>query len=391
MENIAHSLVGLLTAKAGLERLSPGATSACVIAANLPDGDVLAGVYGRWFLLEHHRGITHSILGVLVLPILLTATYKLADLLYARIRSKIAKVRFWPLLLASAIACATHPILDWTNNYGIRPFLPWSGKWVYGDLVFIVDPWIWLIAGGCVFIATSYSRWRLAAWTVAWCAFFAAFALYAHRAAMPDSGWLLGIWLAGLSIFVAARITLPINKFGQWAASAGLVLIVVYWVGLGLMHHRALDQASSVALKISGNSNEPILRKISENSNEQILRIVATPTFADPRDWLCIFETTSATYRFPMKLGEQHGTVDWTRFVRYPKPAGKEAEFVKAATVDPRVKIFLGFARFPVEGVLDDCLTQTLVEFADLRYTQPGEESQGNFGLTVDVSCDDIR
>jgi len=82
---------------------------------------------------------------------------------------------------------------------------------------------------------------------MAWCAFFAAFALYAHRAAMPDSGWLLGIWLVGLSIFVAARITLPINKFGQWAASAGLVLIVVYWAGLGLMHHRALDQASNVA------------------------------------------------------------------------------------------------------------------------------------------------
>ncbi len=379
MENIAHSLVGLLTAKAGLERLSPGATSACVIAANLPDGDILAGVYGRWFLLEHHRGITHSILGVLVLPILLTATYKLADLLYARIRKKSAKVRFWPLLLASAIASATHPVLDWTNNYGIRPFLPWSGKWFYGDLVFIVDPWIWLIAGGCAFIATSYSRRRLAAWTMAWCVLCAAFALYVHRSSMPESGWLLGIWLAGLSIFVAARITLPINKFGQWAASAGLVLIVVYWVGLGLMHHRALDQASSAALNIRG------------NSNEQILRIVAMPTFADPRDWLCIFETTSATYRFPLKLGEQNGTVDWTRFVRYPKPAGKEAEFVKAATGDPRVKIFLGFARFHVEIVAGDCLTQTLVEFADLRYTQPGEERQGNFGLTVDVPCDDVK
>src|SRR5258708_4892089 len=115
-------MVGLLVAKAGLERLSPGATSACVIAANLPDGDILTGVYGRWYLLEQHRGITHSIIGALFLPILITATYKLVDLLYARIRGKTAKVRFWPLLLASALASATHPILDWTNNYGIRPF-----------------------------------------------------------------------------------------------------------------------------------------------------------------------------------------------------------------------------------------------------------------------------
>ena len=48
-------------------------------------------------------------------------------------------------MLASFIVSATHPLLDWTNNYGIRFFLPWSQKWSYGDLVFIVDPY--LVAG----------------------------------------------------------------------------------------------------------------------------------------------------------------------------------------------------------------------------------------------------
>src|SRR5918998_1153671 len=65
MDNLTHSLVGLVAAKAGLERLSPGATAVCVLAANAPDADILAALGGKWFYLHHHRGITHSIVGTL--------------------------------------------------------------------------------------------------------------------------------------------------------------------------------------------------------------------------------------------------------------------------------------------------------------------------------------
>ena len=34
---------------------------------------------------------------------------------------------------------ATHPILDYANNYGLRPFLPFDGAWYYGDVLFIFD------------------------------------------------------------------------------------------------------------------------------------------------------------------------------------------------------------------------------------------------------------
>jgi hypothetical protein len=33
-----------------------------------------------------------------------------------------------------------------------------------------------------------------------------------------------------------------------------------------------------------------------------------------------------------------------------------------------------------------DCLTETLVQFADLRYTQPGS-SRGTFSLELPVEC----
>ena len=59
------------------------------------------------------------------------------------------------LLLASLIVTATHPILDWTNSYGVRFFLPWSSKWFYGDLVYIVDPYLWLILGGACFLLSA--------------------------------------------------------------------------------------------------------------------------------------------------------------------------------------------------------------------------------------------
>src|SRR5262249_25094069 len=43
------------------------------------------------------------------------------------------------------LAMATHPLLDFANNYGIRPFLPFSRAWAYGDTLFIIDPYLDLI------------------------------------------------------------------------------------------------------------------------------------------------------------------------------------------------------------------------------------------------------
>ena len=35
--------------------------------------------------------------------------------------------------------------MDWQGSYGLRPWLPWSGRWYYGDAVAIVDPFFWLV------------------------------------------------------------------------------------------------------------------------------------------------------------------------------------------------------------------------------------------------------
>src|SRR6185295_13854403 len=167
MDNLTHSLVGITVAKAGLERLSPGATTLCVLAANAPDADVIVLAFGdRWDFLQHHRGITHAIVGVIGLAFLLPLIFYAVDRLSSRFRNEPPQTKLKGLLIASFVASATHPFLDWTNNYGIRFFLPWSQKWSYGDLVFIVDPYIWLILGGAAILLTAKTRSNKIIWAV---------------------------------------------------------------------------------------------------------------------------------------------------------------------------------------------------------------------------------
>src|SRR5215213_1365341 len=167
MDNLTHSLVGLTAAKAGLEKLSPGATALCVVAANAPDADIVVLAFGdRWTFLHHHRGITHAIVGVVCLAVIGPLIFYGVDRIWSRYKEQPPKTKLKGLMVASFIASATHPLLDWTNNYGIRFFLPWSQKWSYGDLVFIVDPYIWLILGGAAFLLTARSRFLKVVWAV---------------------------------------------------------------------------------------------------------------------------------------------------------------------------------------------------------------------------------
>src|SRR5215210_1987541 len=114
MDNLTHSLMGLAAAKAGLERLSPGATAVCIIAANAPDADIISLIGGRWAYLHHHRGITHSIVGTFALALIIPSIFYLVDLIIARFRRHPLRIKIRGLLLASLITSATHPLMDWT-------------------------------------------------------------------------------------------------------------------------------------------------------------------------------------------------------------------------------------------------------------------------------------
>jgi inner membrane protein len=142
LDNLTHSLVGALLGRAGLKRLTPLAMPALIVSANLPDIDgwvaPLFGVPG----LVAHRGFTHGIGGLVTLPFLTAAIIYL----WQRLRpSKEGRVRLGGLLILGFIGVLSHDFLDYLTGYGTRLLEPLSHRWFYGDTLFIVDPWVWLM------------------------------------------------------------------------------------------------------------------------------------------------------------------------------------------------------------------------------------------------------
>jgi inner membrane protein len=390
MDPFTHSLVGLTSAKAGLGRLSPFATTVCIVAANAPDSDVVvAFTTDRWNYLHYHRGLTHSIVGCLVLAILIPSIVYVADRIIAAMRKRQPQIRYRGLLLASLIATATHPLMDWTNNYGVRPFLPWSGKWFYGDFVFIVDPYLLLLAGGAAFLATS-DRWPK---IILWAAVAAVFVVLSFIVqSRPDPAQMSPnaartILLSGVLLLFVIRV-FGISRGREKAIALGaLAAIVLYLSGLAVAHRAAYRDAALVSTRVAG------------HLNESFIRVAAMPTLANPFRWTCVAETDRAIYRFNVKLGAQNAadppqlvvdgfeTDSPAGIERFEKPNDRAAEIVAVASRDRRAQILLGFARFPLARVPDEnCVSQTLVQFADLRYTEPGA-SRGLFSLNVPVDC----
>lgn len=381
MDNLTHSLVGLAAAKAGLERLSPGATAVCVLAANAPDSDILAALSGRWFYLQHHRGITHSIVGTLALAFLIPFLFYLGDWLIARIRGRNRLVRFKGLLLASVLMSLSHPLLDWTNNYGVRPLLPWSGKWFYGDLVFIVDPWIWLTVGGAAFLLTAKTRLRTLGWAIL--ALGLSLLVLSSRlesARLESPNLIRFVWFCALALLAFVHWKDLASRWGSRLAIAALAFVVLYWGALSFLHRGAVGQAHDLATLLAA------------PRNENVLRVAAMPTLANPLRWRCLAETDRATYSYDLTLGQQANARFEANTVRYEKPLNEGAALAAQAARDERAVVLLNFARFPVVRVEGDCVSQAIVQFADLRYTEPGRagRSGGFAAADIPVTCPQV-
>ena len=141
MEPITHFLTGACLGRAGLNRKTALATATVTLAAEAPDLDVVTRFRGPAFGLAHHRGFTHSFLGLFLVSALVVGfMYVVWRIRGRKVKDPNLPPRWGWLFVFAYLAGLTHILLDFTNNYGIRPFWPFSEKWYSWDIVFIADP-----------------------------------------------------------------------------------------------------------------------------------------------------------------------------------------------------------------------------------------------------------
>jgi inner membrane protein len=136
MDNLTHTAIGLFLSRAGLKNWTPRATPILLLAANLPDIDIVSAAGGSLNYLHYHRHWTHSLLAMPAMALLAVVVVRLVG------RKPVNWLKAW---LAAMIAVLTHLLLDLTNVYGVRLLLPFSSRWLRLDLTSVIDLWIWAV------------------------------------------------------------------------------------------------------------------------------------------------------------------------------------------------------------------------------------------------------
>lgn len=309
MDPVTHFMTGAVLSRAGFNRKAAYATLAMTLAAEAPDLDTLWSIKGPVAAFQHHRGWTHTFLG---LPFEAAVVVGFVWLIH-RWRSKrnpgkspAAPVRWWLLFCFSLIALLSHLLLDWTNNYGLRPFFPFNPRWYAGSFVFIFEPVI-----------------------------FAALLLA----------------LAAPSLFglVSSEVGVRKAKFrGRGWAIAALVAIVALW------GWRIVERQDAMQLAEAQDYGAPVAR------------VFASPHPINPFRWSVIIETPD--YYQLATVDTLNDTVETSREsdIFYKPPTTLATLVAKRTWLG---QVYLDWSSFPLVTQTDTSFEGlTTVTFRDLRF-----------------------
>jgi inner membrane protein len=153
MDPLTHFLTGANLGRSGFNRKTAYATLAMTFAAEAPDMDVFWGFKGPLIAFEHHRGITHTFIAAPVIALVTTAVVWLIHKASRKpqpTKPGLPPPRWTLIFLFALIASLSHILLDYTNNYGVRPFFPFNPRWYERSIVWIVDPYLLLALIGAL-------------------------------------------------------------------------------------------------------------------------------------------------------------------------------------------------------------------------------------------------
>ena len=347
MDPIAHTLVGAVLAESGLKRVSRYATATLLIGVNLPDIDGVAKFWGHDASLFFRRGWSHGILALVILPLVLAGLIWLWN--RWRSRSVDDGEAFRPgLIVALAyLSACTHPVLDWMNTYGVRLLMPFDGRWFYGDTLFIIDPWIWLVLAAGVVLARRSNRAELVFWSL-----LAALSSWMMLNTEHANFWILSAWFGGLAGIVILRVRRVSGHSANNYARVSIALVTIYICTL-----------YGVAR---------VTENLIAGQYETALQAQANPMPGRPFSHRIILEYDSY-YRVIDAQGKS-----------YEVPREEPSRIVKKAMQANSIRGFINWMRFPYWEV-EETTGGWRVRFWDLRYQGPSSRGASIGFAEVDV------
>jgi inner membrane protein len=213
----------------------------------------------------------------------------------------------WKLLYGYALLGAlVHLFQDFTNNYGVRPFAPFSEKWYAWDIVFIIDP-VMLVA------------------------------------------LLLALTLPALMALVTEEIGSAKPQFrGRGAAIFALLCLGAVILVRDFEHRRAVNALNARTYR-----------------DQDPLRVSAFPQMLNPFAWNGVVETRDFFQLLPVDSGS--GEIDPLNIgVMRFKP--EETPVTLAAKTSRLGRVYLDWARYPLVTVEQIEGGRNQVQFEDLRF-----------------------
>jgi inner membrane protein len=330
MDPVTHLLTGACLSRSGCNRLAGYATLTMVVAAEFPDVDTLWALRGPIEGLQHHRGITHTFVGLpFEAALIVAAVYGLhrwrlrraaatarakAEAIPLRLAAgqdeaaparplTAAPVRWGVLYLLALVALLSHLLLDYTNNYGLRPFFPIDDRWYAGSIVFIFDPVIFTLL--------------LAA--------------------------LVAPWLFGL---VSSEVGVKRRPFpGRGWAIAALVGVAAWWGLRAVEHGRAMQLAMRQSIEEPSEGLSPLGQPVPIWLPVQ--QALVSPAMVNPFRWSAVLDF-GPVYKLA-EIQTLNGTIRMSE-TSYAKPGGSPA--VRAAEASKLGRVYMDWSPMPFVQVI---------------------------------------